>query len=68
MLWYPILTCAVGVICGLSGPVNGIFGEPTEAECLRVGNMATVMVYAERAPEFRVTCELKPEKKTGQEI
>ena len=68
MLWFSILTCATGVLCGLSEPITASVGLPTEAECLQIGNLATVLVYKERTPEFKVTCVLRPDKRAGKEI
>jgi hypothetical protein len=57
-MWYGILSCAVGVVCGLVSPVTAPTPMPTQEDCEQVSQLALEIVAPdpEDASKYKIVC------------
>ena len=55
-MWIVVITCAANIVCGLHPDVRSSSPQPTESECLLVGNLALELAGYDKS-RFVVRCE-----------
>lgn len=57
-MWVAVISCVIGVACGLSAPLVSRHAKVTEAQCLQHAGIALRFVMDEvNVPNFIIRCE-----------